>query len=62
LIGWIEQPSIVPFLAYLPTNKKETFTQEVINKMLKTTEQENGQYFETFRRVNVLIKKSSPKG
>ncbi len=57
LIGWIEQPSIVPFLEYLPDDKKEPFTNEVIEKMLKATIQDDGRYFETFRRVNVFMKK-----
>jgi len=57
LIGWIEQPSIVPFLEYLPDDKKKLFTNEVIEKMLKITIQKDGRYFETFRRINILIKK-----
>ena len=57
LIGWIEQPSIVPFLEYLPDDKKEPFTNEVIEKMLKATIQDDGRYFETFRRINVFMKK-----
>ena len=57
LIRWIEQPSIVPFLEYLPASKKEPFTNEIIEKMLKFTIQDDGRYFETFRRINVLIKK-----
>jgi len=57
LIGWIEQPSIVPFLEYLPDSKKEPFTNEIIEKMLKFTIQDDGRYFETFRRINVLIRK-----
>jgi len=57
LIGWIEQPSIVPFLEYLPIDKKEPFTNEVIEKMVKATIQDDGRYFETFRRINVLVTK-----
>jgi len=57
LIRWIEQPSIVPFLEYLPNDKKESFTNEVIKKMLKITIQDDGRYFETFRRINVFMKK-----
>ena len=57
LIGWIEQPSIVPFLEYLPDDKRKPFTNEVIEKMLKITIQKDGKHFETFRRINVLIKK-----
>jgi trans-aconitate methyltransferase len=57
LIGWIEQPSIVPFLEYLPIDKKKPFTNEVIEKMVKATIQDDGRYFETFRRINVLVTK-----
>jgi trans-aconitate methyltransferase len=57
LIGWIAQPSIVPFLEYLPIDKKEPFTNEVIEKMVKATIQDDGRYFETFRRINVLVTK-----
>ena len=45
MIQWIDQPSIVPFIQYIP--------REILNK----TRQSNGTYFETFRRVKVYAEK-----
>lgn len=56
LVGWINQPSIVPFLKYIEESKKEDFRSYVIEKMLEETKQKDDTYFETFRRVNVCIK------
>jgi trans-aconitate methyltransferase len=57
IIGWINQPSIVPFLKYIEENKKEEFRNYVIEQMLKVTIQNDGRYFETFKRINVFCKK-----
>ncbi len=57
VIGWVNQPGIVPFLEYIPEDKKELFREIVIEQMIKETLQENGRCFETFRRINVLAKK-----
>ncbi len=54
---WVDQPGIVPFLEYIPEDKKELFREIVIEQMIKETLQENGRCFETFRRINVLAKK-----
>lgn len=57
IVGWINQPSIVPFLKYLPENKKEKFRNCVIDNVLSITKQDDNTYFETFRRINILAKK-----
>ena len=57
MIGWVNQPNIVPFLKNIPEDKKELFREIVIEQMIKETLQENGRCFETFRRINVLAKK-----
>jgi trans-aconitate methyltransferase len=57
MIGWIEQPSIVPFLAVLPENMKKLFRDLVVEKMIKRTKQPDGTCFETFRRINVHAEK-----
>ena len=57
VIGWVNQPNIVPFLENIPEDKKELFREIVIEKVIKETLQENGRCFETFRRINVLAKK-----
>ncbi|MTV48527.1 methyltransferase domain-containing protein [Heliobacillus mobilis] len=57
MIRWIEQPSVVPFLKYLPEDGKRGFVDEVIKRMIERTEQPDGTCFETFRRINVLARK-----
>lgn len=57
MIKWIDQPSIVPFIKYLPEKLKNTFRQEVIEEMLRKTQQKNGTCFETFRRIKVYAVK-----
>ncbi|MDD2960250.1 MAG: methyltransferase domain-containing protein [Lachnospiraceae bacterium] len=57
MIKWIDQPSIVPFIQYIPHELKETFRQEVIEEMLKRTQQPNGTCFETFRRIRIYAQK-----
>lgn len=58
MIKWIDQPSLVPFLAYLPTDTlKLDFRQEVIEEMIRKTKQPDGTCFETFRRLRVYAQK-----
>lgn len=53
LIKWIDQPCIVPFIERIPDIVKDKFRQEVIDAMLKRTQQPDGTCFETFRRLQV---------
>ncbi|MCD4669479.1 MAG: methyltransferase domain-containing protein [Actinomycetia bacterium] len=57
MIGWIDQPSIVPFLGLIDDENKITFRNEVVEKMVKETIQSDGKCFETFRRINVFAEK-----
>lgn len=57
MIRWIDQPSLVPFLAYVNEEKKDAFREFVVHRMLEETKQEDGRCFETFRRINVSAKK-----
>ena len=52
LIGWIDQPSLVPFLAVVPEPHKQTFRDTVVARMLTDTAQPDGAYFVAFRRIN----------
>ncbi len=54
MIGWIEQPSLVPFLVYVPGPAKAAFRDFVVGKMIERTKQNDGTCFETFRRINVF--------
>ena len=56
MVKWIDQPSIVPFLKFLPEEKKAWFRNEVICGMVNKTIQPDGTYFEAFRRINVFAR------
>jgi trans-aconitate 2-methyltransferase len=57
MIKWIDQPSLVPFLAHVPDGAKVRFREYVIGRMIEGTRQDDGRCFETFRRINVSAHK-----
>jgi trans-aconitate methyltransferase len=52
-VGWIEQPSIVPFVSYLPEENATLFRDVVVDKAKEVADQSDGTYLEYFRRLNV---------
>jgi len=54
---WIDLPSLVPFLAHLPEATRESFRNEVVDRMVDSCRQADGRCFERFRRINVLASK-----
>ena len=57
MIGWLDQPSLVPFLKHINNPNKKSFRDTVVERMVEETIQSDGKYFETFRRINVFAKK-----
>lgn len=57
MIRWIDQPSIVPFLAHVFDRDKKAFREFVVGSMIEETKQDDGSCFETFRRINVSAAK-----
>ncbi|WP_233444304.1 hypothetical protein [Anaerostipes caccae] len=53
MIGWIDQPSLVPFMQYVPEELKEAFRNEVIDATLERAIQPDGTCFQPFRRLKV---------
>jgi trans-aconitate methyltransferase len=53
LTGWIDQPSIVPFLKHLDQACRRRFRDRAVERMISLTRQPDGRYLETFRRLNV---------
>lgn len=53
MIRWIDQPSLVPFLAHVPEAHRGAFREFVVRRMVEETQQVDGRCFETFRRINV---------
>jgi trans-aconitate 2-methyltransferase len=50
---WIDQPSLVPFRISLQLPQRENFRDFVVRNMLKAARQDDGTYYESFRRINV---------
>lgn len=57
LTAWIDQPSLVPFLAHLPSDARTPFRNFVVARMIEETARDDGTCFETFRRINVAASK-----
>lgn len=57
MIGWVDQPSLVPFIACVGEDDKQAFRRYVIDRMIEETRGADGRCFETFRRINVLARK-----
>ena len=57
MVRWLDQPSLVPFLKCIDQADKESFRNLVVQRMILETCQDNGTYFETFRRINVYARK-----
>jgi trans-aconitate 2-methyltransferase len=57
MIGWIDQPSLVPFRQHVDAATGDRFREEVIARMTERTREPDGRCFETFRRINVLARK-----
>ena len=57
MIQWVDQPSLVPFIAYVPVQDKEAFRAFVVQRMIEEMKQDDGRCFETFRRINVSAMK-----
>jgi len=54
---WIDQPSLVPFLACVAGKDRQRFRDAIVERMISETMQQDGTCFETFRRINVLTRK-----
>jgi trans-aconitate methyltransferase len=54
---WIDLPSLVPFLSYLPEETRTAFRNEVVDRMVALCRQPDGCCFEYFRRINLIASK-----
>jgi trans-aconitate methyltransferase len=57
MIGWLDQPCLVPFLPQLPEGDRAAFRLAVIDRMIERAIRTDGQCFECFRRINVWLRK-----
>lgn len=57
MVRWIDQPSLVPFLAPVADRHRQPFRDRVVDRMIAEARQADGRCFETFRRINVSARK-----
>ena len=57
MTGWVDQPSLVPFLGSVDPQDRPRFREYVLRRMLEETRQPDGRYFESIRRINVFARK-----
>ena len=57
LTGWVDQPSLVPFMGSIDPANRPRFREYVLRRMIEETRQPDGRFFETFRRINVFARK-----
>ena len=57
MVGWIDQPCLVPVLGCIAEKDKGCFRDAVVEAMIERPLQEDGTCFETFRRINVFARK-----
>jgi trans-aconitate methyltransferase len=57
LTGWVDQPSLVPFMGGVAPEDRPLFREYVLRRMIEETRQPDGRFFETFRRINVFARK-----
>lgn len=58
LVGWIDNPGLIPFVQALPAALRKPFRDAVVAEMLDRTRQPDGANLEPFRRLNVWARKA----
>jgi trans-aconitate methyltransferase len=58
LVGWIDNPCLIPFLQALPAALRKPFRTAVVEAMLHATRRSDGVCVEQFRRLNVWARRS----
>jgi trans-aconitate methyltransferase len=59
LIGWIDNPCLIPFVQALPAELRRPFRDGVVADMLARTLQADGGHLEPFSRMNVWARKAA---
>jgi len=59
LVGWLDNPSLIPYIQGLPSGLRRPFRDLVVADMLARTAQPDGGYLEPFSRMNVWAQKAA---
>jgi trans-aconitate 2-methyltransferase len=57
LIGWMDNPCLIPFLQALPPDMRQPFRSGVVDAMLAQCRQADGTWLERFRRLNLWARR-----
>jgi len=58
IVGWIDNPCLIPFVQALPAELRKPFRDAVVEAMLARTRQPDGTHLEPFRRLNVWARRA----
>ena len=58
IVGWIDNPCLIPFVQALPAELRKPFRDAVVETMLARTRQPDGTHLEPFRRINVWARRA----
>ncbi len=58
LVGWIDNPCLIPFVQALPDDLRKPFRDAVVAAMLARTRQPDGAHVERFRRIDVWARRA----
>lgn len=58
IVGWIDNPCLIPFVQALPAGLRKRFRDGVVEAMLVRTRQPDGSHIEPFVRMNVRARKA----
>ena len=58
IVGWIDNPCLIPFVQALPADLRNPFRDGVVEAMLARTRRPDGTHLEPFRRINVWARKT----
>lgn len=58
IVGWIDNPCLIPFVQALPAELRKPFRHAVVDAMLTRTHQPDGTHLEPFRRMNVWARRA----
>ncbi len=58
IVGWIDNPCLIPFVQALPQVLRKPFRDAIVEAMLARTRQPDGTHVEPFRRMNVWAQRA----
>ena len=58
MVGWIDNPCLIPFVQALPAGLRKSFRDAAVEAILTRTRQPDGSHLEPFQRINVWARRA----